>query len=92
MTRSWIVISSALIAISGGAVVYHGFASGGWLWGLTMGVLIPAGALYEWLSLRESDPKLAADRLAIAFMLVMILLASDALNLIELRIFERLAP
>jgi hypothetical protein len=90
MSKAWAIFTSITVALLGAAIAYRGFTTDGWLGGLLLGVLIPAGVIYEWLALRDAEPKLAADRLALAFVLVMLILASDALDLIESEIFGRI--
>jgi hypothetical protein len=82
VSRFWIVLVSFVIAASGGAIAIQGFTSGGWMWGLVFGIGLPVIALYEWLTLRESDPKLAADRTIITLMFAMLGLAMDAFDLV----------
>jgi hypothetical protein len=82
MPRFWLVMVSLVIAALGSAITIQGFISGGWMWGLVFGIGLPVIALYEWLTLREVDPKLAADRTVIALMFAMLGLAMDALDLV----------
>lgn len=73
------------IVAGGLAVAYHGLSSGAWLWGLLWGIFAPAVTLYEWASLRgtSTDMKHAADRMLLAWGMLLLALAIPAIDAIE---------
>jgi hypothetical protein len=73
------------IVTGGLAIAYHGFTGGGWIWGLLWGVIAPVLTLYEWASLRNTsaDMRIAADRMLLAWGMLLLALVIPALDAIE---------
>ncbi|PRP96440.1 hypothetical protein ENSA7_72550 [Enhygromyxa salina] len=85
------LVTSILVGwiVAGGlAVAIHGFSGGGWIGGLLWGIIGPALTLYEWASLRKASPdmKHAADRMLLAWGMLLLALAIPAIDAVGARV------
>lgn len=74
-----------LLVISGFAIAYSGLSTGGWLFGILWGIVLPAAILAKWYETRRhsAEARRVADWFVVTIIVVMLPMVTPALDVVE---------